>query len=510
MRQYNVCTYEMFYRSVQDGYAYLIDPERSRVKVTSRPIAYDELPVFEHYMGKQVSDPAYLTVVKDIFDRTYAEVCLSSVAQQYYLKNYPLPPCVSLVDLRLVPPKRVKKTAILPVWNYPQFPCPPFGPARPGAYLYELLYAQSFPYSRGGVTFIGGTPEDQVSGEEELPRALVIDFERFIPYRGGGRNANFYNRMRPYAGASDAVTGRRVVALFNKNFNHDLVPQQQARYYKILSDQLGGRYDSLLETMFVMPLNVLRRLKAASSASRIKHVEDVRKPPRVKKKPLKAAGSPPVSRRPFDASNIMVQDPPAGCGLSGEDFQFLWARKRVYISPSWPFVYTDLSTRSSDPQALDFMSHGSRVFVQYHVLANLPGSQEYWSAALDDWLQRIVRCNVFEFMALLRHQRRTNPLKNIERVTSEAKGLRFLPEEDEVIRKLYRPHMTQQQVDAIKAVCLGRRWASIKRRALRLRDTMLAAGITDMSLIPHRSRTELVLKRVRASVRTANKSSTDS
>ncbi len=56
-------------------------------------------------------------------------------------------------------------------------------------------------------------------GEEELPRALVIDFERFIPYRGGGRNPNFYNRMRPYAGASDAVTGRRVVALFNKNFN---------------------------------------------------------------------------------------------------------------------------------------------------------------------------------------------------------------------------------------------------------------------------------------------------
>jgi len=78
-------------------------------------------------------------------------------------------------------------------------------------------------------------------------------------------------------------------------------------------------------------------------------------------------------------------------------------------------------------------------------------------------------------------------------------------EEDDAIKELYRPEMSEMDEAKLFRICRGRNARAIMRRATQLRKQMIANGVYDMEQLPHRNYNASLKKLVKDSKAKAQK-----
>jgi hypothetical protein len=115
---------------------------------------------------------------------------------------------------------------------------------------------------------------------------------------------------------------------------------------------------------------------------------------------------------------------------------------------------------------------------------------------LYSWLRGYEKMNKFVFRAELK-MHNSHGINKLVRDELGTKNVRFLPEEDDAILRLYRPGMGAENRSQLLASCFGRSLRSISMRATILRNEMMSKGIYDLAQLPHGARTESILKEIR-------------
>jgi hypothetical protein len=484
MKQFSVATHELFYRALQHQYSRLIDPYLDRPEVRSFPLHQEEIPVLGHYYQKQLETPEYLVAVRETFDATF-EAVKSDVSHnsEYYSTLYDLKSPVSVLNLGDI----TRATKLVPKsFSYPVFPSPPFGPFRPGMFLHELLYANNFRYRPGGVIALEVPDEFQPKNGEPLPSALVINFNHFIPYRT--HNLTVYNKIKGKMSFTVHDMAVCAVETFGKHYYNVLADARCGAYYDILTHMPNPFTAEELMTTFVMPLPVLKDIKERAAKYSVNYLVGIPKVPRISRSC--------ASRKPISAKSILTITSPDTPYLYASSFSFTHRRGVLLVCPPWPVTLEEVRTIVGEKQLSQVGEHAGQVFVSLRVLRQLESTQKIMTEELSAWLNEFDRLNKYSFKAEVKRMH-GGTLNHRVRDQYGAKHLRFLPEEDEIILRLYRPGISREVRQQILDVCYGRSMKSISMRATILRNELMAKGIYDLTQLPHGARTESILKEIR-------------
>jgi hypothetical protein len=483
LKQYSVCTYELFKRSMQVAYLDLLDPQRQLVESFSYPLKEEEKPFFMHHYGEQSNDPVFIAAVKQAFDRTYST--LSDYRRDVFVDSSIIPENVSIIYMERI---RGEHKVLPATWDYPAFPRPPFGPDKPGAYLYELLYANRFRYRPGGV-FVLDVPEGSHPGKESYPPALVINFNRFLQYRAA--NMGLYHKLQGKKAMSLYDLALCAAETFGRHYYGVLHDKRCGMYYELLSRGDKPMNPEELAATFVMPLPVLKDLTDAAAKYSVNYLVGLSTFPR-RKREAGVRGT----RRSVSAKSILTVNSPVTPYLGSSEFRITHRYRNTLISPPWSLTLADVTEYFQNNPVVRVAQHDGRVFIPLDVLRRLPGTQAYMTDELYSWLRIYDQMNKYVFKAELRmsNSHGINKLVRSERGT---KNIRFRPEEDLAITNLYRPCMSAETKSQLLASCFGRSLRSISMRATILRNEMMAKGIYDLTQLPHGARTESILKEIR-------------
>lgn len=483
LKQYNVCTYELFRRSLQVAYLDVLDPQRQLVESFSHPLKEEEKPFFMHHYNEQLNDPAFIAAVKETFDRTY--VTLSDYRRDVFVGKGTVPEHVSLIYMERI---RGEHKALPATWDYPAFPRPPFGPEKPGPYLYELLYANYFRYRPGGV-FVLDVPAGSPFIKESLPPALVINFHRFMHYRAA--NMGLYNKLQGKKSMSLYDLAMCATETFGRHYYGVLHDKSCGMYYELLSRGDKPLTPEELSTTFVIPLPTLKDLTDAAAKYSVNYLVGLSTLPR-KRREAGVRGT----RRSISAKSILIVNSPVTPYLGSAEFRITHRYDHTLISPPWTLTLADVAAYFQNNPMSHIAQHDGRMFVTLDVLRRLPGTQDYMTDELYSWLRVYDQMNKYVFKAEMR-MNNAHGINKLVRAEQGTKNVRFRPEEDVAITNLYRPCMSAETKSQLLDLCFGRSLSSISMRAAILRSEMMSKGIHDLTQLPHGARTESILKEIR-------------
>lgn len=483
LRQYNVCTHEMFKRHLQTAYLDDVDPKREFLDSTCFPLKEEEKTFFMHYYAEQLDDPAFIAAVKQTFDRTFSS--LSDHRSEIFLERAAVPEHVSVIYMERI---RGQHASIPAGPNHPEFTRPPFGPNKPGLFLYELLYANSFRYRPAGV-FSMNVPADLFPGSDQLPPALVVNFNRFIPYRTA--NMTTYNKLQGHKQMSWYDLALCAVETFGRHYYGVLHDARCGIYYEALSRGDKPMSPQDLSTTFIMPLPTLKELTDSAAKYSVNYLVGLSTLPRRKRE-----NGVQGTRRAVSAKSILLVTSPETPYLAPSEFRITHRYGVTLFSPPWPLTMDDLRVYFQENKPTRLARHADRVYVSLDLLRRLPVCQQYMTPELYAWLNIYAQMNKFVFKAELK-MHNTQVINHVVREECGTKGLRFRPEEDVAITNLYRPCMNADTKSQLLALCFGRSLRSISMRAAILRSEMMSKGIHDLTQLPHGARTESILKEIR-------------
>jgi hypothetical protein len=484
LRRYDVCVHEMFTRELQASFADYLDPGKLRTDLVSHPLLKEERPVFHHYYNEQLNSPEFMAAVRETFELTFAPLSDSQdVLCSYICPRVANPDDMSMLYMNLIrgPHKKLPTEVIVP-----RFPSPPFGPAFPGKYLYEIFYANTFRYRPAGVSTLAGV---RYNGEE-LPKALVINFDKFIPYRQS--NMLFYNKIsgkKPMSMYDIAVTA---VEVLRRHFYGVLHSYHLGAYYDHLRNQESPVPEDELATTLVLPLPALNLLREASAKYGINYLVETSTLPRRARR----TGVQKIRRKVSAKSVLSVMSPDTPY-LEPAEFRFVHRYGTLLVSPPWPLTMAHVLDYYKEERVVRVTEHQDRVFVPVDLVSRLSCAQDYMTPELSEWLRYYSKMTRFVFMEELRMHHKQMPVNRIVRTERGADRMRFTVEEDEAIIRLYRPRMSAESKSELKAICFGRRGRSIAMRAGILRKELMAKGVYDLTQLPHGARTESILKEIR-------------
>lgn len=174
----------------------------------------------------------------------------------------------------------------------------------------------------------------------------------------------------------------------------------------------------------------------------------------------------------------------------------------MLISPPWPLTLADVREYYSESKGKPTKTavHLDRTYVSLDTLRRLPSSLPYITPELIQWLRGYAQMNKYIFKAEIRAQNK-QCINKVVREELGAKGLRFRPEEDDAILRLYRASMSAASKEELKSVCFGRSTRSISLRAGVLRRELMSKGVYDLDKLPHGMRSESLLAEIRAAKR---------
>lgn len=484
LRRYDVCIHEMFTRELQSAFADYLDPSKLRKDIVSHPLLREERPVFLHYYNEQLNSREFMAAVKETFDLTFAPLSDSQDVVCSYMANRAAnPDDISILYMNMI---RGPHKKLAPEVIFNRFPSPPFGPAFPGKFLYEILYANTFRYHPAGVSTLSGVHYDGV----EMPKALVIDFDKFIPYRKA--NMLFYDKVRgskPMSMYDIAVTS---VEVLRRHFFGVLHDYHLSAYYDHLRNQESPVSEDVLATTLILPLPALTLLRDAAIRYGSNYLVAVSSLPRSGRR----TGVQKIHRKVSAKSVLSVMSPDTPY-LASAEFRFVHRYGTLLVSPPWPLTMAHVIDYYKEERMLRVTEHQDRVFVPVDILPRLSCAQDYTTPELMEWLRYYAKMSRFVFMEELRMHNKQTPINKLVRLECGADRMRYTVEEDAAITRLYRPGMSKEAKEELKAVCFGRRGRSIAMRAGVLRKEMMAQGIYDLSKLPHGARTESILKEIR-------------
>lgn len=484
LRRYDVCIHEMVTRELQASFVDYLDPSKQRNDLKAYPLLKEERPVFTHYYNEQLNSQEFIAAVKETFDTTFAPLSDSQdVVCSYLGSRVANHNDMSILYMNMIrgPHKKLPPTVIVN-----QFPSPPFGPRKPGKFLYEILYANTFRYRPAGVSTLAGVQHNGV----ELPKALVINFDKFIQYRRA--NMLFYDKIcgkKPMAMYEIAATS---VEVLRRHFFGVLHDQNVGAYYDHLRNQEAPLTEDELATTLIIPLPAVKLLKDAAVKYGMNYLSEMSTLPRRKR----CTGVQKIHRKVSSKSVLSVMSPDTPY-LASAEFRFVHRYGTLLVSPPWPLTMAHVIDYYKEERVVRVTEHLDRVFVPVDLVSRLSCAQDYMTTELSDWLRYYSKMSKFVFMEELRMHRRQTPVNKLVRMERGADRMRFTVEEDAAITRLYRPGMSKEAKEELKAVCFGRRGRSIAMRAGVLRKEMMAQGIYDLSKLPHGARTESILKEIR-------------
>jgi hypothetical protein len=481
-KRYNVATYEMYLRALQVAYVDFLDPKREREELVCHPLRSEELPVFIHHYGEQCVAPALIAAVKATFDNTYAPL---SDSQERVIKTVGkkgMPQHISMIYMERI---RGQHDELSSTVVQPDYRSPSFGPLKPGQYLHELLYANAFRYRYGGVSVL----QRPVVAGKTLPSALVIDFNQFIPYRFA--NMGFYNKLRGNKRMSVYDMALVATEVFRKHYYGVMHNKNIGAYYELLAKADPPVPSDSLAVTFIMPIPVLRSLTEQARKYGVNHLVGVS----TRAKSPRGTGA-RRSRRNVSAKSILTVLSPATPYLVPSEFRLTHRYNNMLVSPPWPLTMANVRAYFQEERLVHVAEHMGRVYAPLHVLRRIPPAQDYMTPELDTWLKQYEQMNKYIF----KEEIKMNGNQGINKLVREdygAEHLRFRPEEDDVITRLYRPTMSADDEAQLKATCFGRSLRSISLRAGILRHEMLSQGIYDLTQLPHGQRSESLLLAIR-------------
>lgn len=481
LRRYNVLTFEMFERCMQAAYVDYLDPKRESREYQSYPLRHEELPVFTHYYNEQLDDPEFIAAVKSMFDCVYGVLSDSREFVARTVGKIAVPEHVSAIYMDLIRGHRDPIPTEIPKLNYP---IPPFGPVRPGMYLYELLYAYSFRYRPGGVRVLS----EPVLNGETLPSALVINFDKFIRYREA--HMHFYNKVRGRKQMSLYDLGLAAAEVMRAHYYGILQNQNIEKYYAFVNQEGAPLPAEEFASMFIMPTALVRKLKDSACQYGVNHLSLDTSIPRRKKEETKRY------RRAISAKAILSVKSPETPYLPPSEFRFVHRYNTTLISPPWPLSMMEVLDYFKEQRVMRVAQHLDRVYVTLDTLRRLESAQNYMTTELTTWLRGYAEMSKYVLAAEIRIRNR-HGINTLVREDYGAAHLNFLPEEDDAILRLYRPRMPSEQRDELKRICFGRSNRSISSRAAALREELMAKGVLNLSDLPHGARNEKLLTRIR-------------
>jgi hypothetical protein len=482
LKRYNVATYEMFSRSLQAAWAMNIDSRRTRNDIPAYPLKTEEQPVFMYHYNKQLEDPAFIAAVKETFDLTFAPLSDESGRVVAMAGKDADPEHISMIYMDSI---RGQRAPMPDGVVHADYPAPPFGALKPGMYLHELLYADSFRYRHGGVTVL----QRPVVDGKELPSALVINFNHFLPYREA--NMALYNRLRGKQHMSMYDLALTAVDVFRNHYYGVLHDQHCGVYYELLAQQDPPIPADEMATTLVVPIPVLRKLSAAATKYGVNHLAGIS----TRAKSARNLGG-QRSRRNVSAKSIMCILSPLTPYLPPAEFRFTHRYHTMLVSPPWKLTLADVQAYFKEERVVRVAEHFGRLYVPLNVLQRIPPTQDYMTAELYTWLRYYDQMNKYVFLAELKVHNKQG-INKLVRQDYGTDNLRFRPEEDAAILRYYRPGMSADSEAQLKATCFGRSLRSISMRAGTLRHEMMSQGIYDLTKLPHGQRSESLLLEIR-------------
>jgi hypothetical protein len=347
------------------------------------------------------------------------------------------------------------------------------------------MYADSFRYRHGGVTVL----QRPVVDDKELPSALVINFNHFLPYREA--NMALYNKLRGKKHMSMYDLALTTVDVFRNHYYGVLHDQHCGVYYELLAQQDPPIPSDEMATTLVIPIPVLRKLTASASKYGVNHLVGLS----TRKNSERERGARGY-RRNVSAKSIMCILSPETPYLPPSEFRFTHRYHTMLVSPPWPLSMADVNGYFKEEPVVRVAEHLGRVYVPLNVLQRIPPTQDYMTAELYTWLRYYDQMHKYVFLAELKVHNKQG-INKLVRQDYGTSGVVFQPVEDVAIRRFYRPSMTTADKNEMMRVCFGRSLRSISLRAGTLRHEMMSQGIYDLTKLPHGQRSESLLLEIR-------------
>jgi len=381
-----------------------------------------------------------------------------------------------------------------------------FAASKVGPELRELMVMRHLPRDEQGET--GLRLDDVVYPERQM---RVVNMARYSTFRTRA-GADLYEKLVRQLGERSSL---ELVGNHAAEFVHHfesrypelkLPPGAYGEYAEFIEEHWPGTrtYDHFL----FFPANVLPKRLAWT-----RRMEKVRK----------SGGTKTISMpRTKPAPKEVYMPSPPIAEAEGEVFDIYAIRLRTRVLFRVPWLVSpkvgckhvgddgDVVTDNPIPaKGVHVHIETGRWYYPYHILYSDTKSPLRSLPALDSWLKAHKSLTRAQFNQLRKRVKneRVNPQERIDahREKGTLRGMRYKDEEDDVIRRLYRPHMSDKDKATIMQTCMGRDWNNIQRRAAVLCDKLLEQGIYDLRQLPHRNYNATLRRKVEKAMRKAKK-----
>lgn len=354
-----------------------------------------------------------------------------------------------------------------------------FGPAQLGPDFNEIFYAFHFRRVDHGVARLS-------------EHVLAIDLVKYIPYRT--QLTNYYrNLVGPEKYKSKALTAAAMLSYFESIYE-PLVVHGAASVYRRRIEQLWGDA-SLDHVLFLSVEGIARRLAQANRMEVVRHHKGQNrsvismgpKTPRIY-----VLESPALPERDFVTMRFECIRRPSGLfwGVPWDiptEYHYDLPATSALSMTSTSNV---LPRKASMKKGVTYVEAYDRYFYSYDFLLDckeLPNNVVRESKDLREWMSLLSEMPRKQFNLLQAGARKDLVVQQKRKPGGLLRGVGWTREEDDAIKEIYRPEMTDADEARLLRICRGRNNRAIMRRATQLRAEMIAEGIFDIALLPHRN-----------------------
>jgi len=364
-----------------------------------------------------------------------------------------------------------------------------FGPAKLNDDFNELFYAFHFRRTDFGVARLS-------------EHVIAIDLLKYIPYRT--QLTNYYRtRVNAEERRSKALTASRMLSYFESIFE-PIIVHGAASVYRRRIEKLWG--DDSIE--FVLFLSVEGLSRRMAQANRMEAVRKYKK---------RSGGSLPTGPK---TPRIHVLETPALLERGSETMRFEVIRRPsgLFWGVPWDISSTlhydlpnvgdislyaksaPLPRKTTMKKGVTYVEAYDRYFYSFDFLVEcreLPDNPVIHCGELRDWMKTLSDMPARQFNLLQAGVRKDLVVQQRRKPGSTLRGVSWTKEEDDAIKELYRPNMSERDEARLLSICRGRKMRAVMRRATQLRKEMVADGIYDLDSLPHRNFNASLLKLVK-------------
>lgn len=353
-----------------------------------------------------------------------------------------------------------------------------FGPATLGDDFREIFYAFHFRRVDHGVAKLSN-------------HVLAVDLIKYIPYRT--QLTNYYrNMVGPQKYQSKALTAAAMLKYFEAVFE-PLVVHGAASVYRRRIEQLWGD-DSLEHVLFLSVDGIARRLSAANKMEVVRSHKSKQQsyvPAGSKVPRIYVLESPALPDRDYVTLRFETIRRPSGLfwGVPWEVPASLHYDIPTTSKLCMTDTRADLPRKTTMKKGVTYVEAYDRYFYTLDFLlecAELDDNPARDSGELRGWMKMLSEMPTKQFNLLQAGTKKDLVVQQKRKPGRTLRGVSWTKEEDDAIKELYRPDMTESDEARLLRICRGRNTRALMRRATQLRNAMIEDGIYDLELLPHR------------------------